>query len=62
MNFAAAMLVGEIWTAPVLMAIALTLAFVGSVGIGVYIYRHTPERFQSAHGVEEIESSGRHAA
>lgn len=41
-------LFGEIATAPLLMAAALGVAFVGSIGIGFYVVRHTPDSFTSA--------------
>lgn len=48
-------LYGEVVAAPLLMAAALVVAFVGSIGIGVYVFRHTPDRFASAYDTEKTE-------
>jgi hypothetical protein len=50
-------LFGEVPTAPLLMTAALVVAFLGSVGIGVYVVRHTPDRFTSPYDVEKAEPS-----
>ncbi len=63
MTVLATYLYGEVPSAPILMMLALVVAFLGSVGVGIYVFRHTPDRFQSAHDVEESKpASPRHAA
>lgn len=57
------LLAGEVPSAPILMAVALTVAFLGSVGVGLYVFFHTPERFQSAQDIPEArEQHPPHAA
>ncbi len=63
MNVLTGFLVGEVPSAPILMAAALGVAFLGSIGVGFYVYRHTPDRYQSAHEVPaEQERKPPHAA
>ena len=63
MTYLAPALAGEIAQAPILMALALVVAFLGAVGVGVYVFRHTPERFASAGNLEQPgEATPRHAA
>jgi hypothetical protein len=56
-------LYGEIPTAPILMALALFVAFVGCVGIGAYVVLHTAARSSSEQDVAEPQEAPiQHAA
>lgn len=62
MDFLTALLSGEVPSAPILMAAALAVAFLGTVGVGFYVVRHTPDRFQAARRKEPEERRPPHAA
>lgn len=64
MTFLALLLSGEVPEAPIFMALALVVAFLGSVGIGVFVVRHTPDAFagSSEEPGSAVENAARHAA
>ncbi len=63
MEYISAYLYGEVPQATVFMALALVIAFVGTVGIGAWVVLHTPERWSAGDpAASAVEASPRPAA